>query len=256
MNNKPLFVALASPKGGVGKSTLTILVASYLHYRKGYNVGIVDCDSPQHSVEELRRLETKRVTEDAFFNRMAYLQFEQTDKRAYPIECCQSEEAIACAERMIHEYEQPFDIIFFDMPGTVNKTSIIVALSAMDYIFFPISAEVLVLNSTIAFAQVFGEFVSTGQTRVRKLLMLWNWVDSREKTDLYSEYDNLIRSMGLSILTTTLPDTKKFRKEISDRNKAVFRSTLFPADLQLEKSTRLDVLIDEILTVIHPKDEQ
>ena len=76
------------------------------------------------------------------------------------------------------------------------------------------------------------------------------------KTDLYSEYDNLIRSMGLSILTTTLPDTKKFRKEISDRNKAVFRSTLFPADLQLAKSTRLDVLIDEILTVIHPKDEQ
>lgn len=256
MNNKPLFVALASPKGGVGKSTLTILAASYLHYRKGYNVGIVDCDSPQHSVEELRQLEISRVREDSYFNRMALLQCEQTGKRAYPIECCPSEDAITCAQNMINEYEQPFDIIFFDMPGTVNKTGIIVALSAMDYIFFPISAEVLVLKSTIAFAQVFGEFVRTGQTRVQKLLLLWNWVDSREKTDLYSEYDNMIRSMGLSILSTTLPDTKKFRKEISDRNKAVFRSTLFPADWQLAKSTRLDLLIEEMLTIIYTDDEQ
>lgn len=255
MTKQPLFIALASPKGGVGKSTLTMLVASYLHYRKGYNVGVVDCDAPQHSVEELRELEVQRVTDDAYFNRLAFLQYEQSGKRAYPVETCQPEEAVACANRMTQEYEEPFDMIFFDMPGTVNKTSIIVTLSAMDYIFFPISAEVLVLKSTIAFAKVFGECVRAGQTRVRELRMIWNWVDAREKTDLYAEYDKLIRSMGLNILTTTLPDTKKFRKELSERNRMVFRSTLFAADEQLAKSTRLNVLIDELLTVIYPTNE-
>ena len=35
---EPLFVALSNQKGGVGKSTLTILLASYFHYRKGKNV--------------------------------------------------------------------------------------------------------------------------------------------------------------------------------------------------------------------------
>lgn len=255
MIKQPLFIALSSPKGGVGKSTLTMLVASYLHYQRGYNVGIVDCDSPQHSVLELRELEASRITQDPHFNRMACQQFDQSGKRAYPIETCQPDDAVACAETMIQEYEQPFDIIFFDMPGTVNKPSIIVALSAMDYIFFPISAEILVLKSTIAFAQVFGEFIRAGQTRVRELRMVWNWVDAREKTDLYEQYDQLIRSMGLNILTTTLPDTKKFRKEISDRNKTVFRSTLFPADPQLAKSTRLDLLVEELLTVIYPTNE-
>ena len=44
--NKPILVAVSSQKGGVGKSTLTVLLASYLHFVKGYEVAVVDCDSP------------------------------------------------------------------------------------------------------------------------------------------------------------------------------------------------------------------
>ena len=32
------------------KSTVTALAASYLHNVKGYNVAVVDCDDPQHSI--------------------------------------------------------------------------------------------------------------------------------------------------------------------------------------------------------------
>ena len=39
------YVAISTQKGGAGKTTLTVLVASYLHYVKGYNVAVVDCDS-------------------------------------------------------------------------------------------------------------------------------------------------------------------------------------------------------------------
>ena len=52
---EPLFVALSNQKGGVGKSTLTILLASYFHYRKGRNVLVVDCDyqsSDMRAVEQ------------------------------------------------------------------------------------------------------------------------------------------------------------------------------------------------------------
>ena len=41
-------VAFSNQKGGVGKSTLTVLVASYLYYEMGVKVAIMDCDSPQH----------------------------------------------------------------------------------------------------------------------------------------------------------------------------------------------------------------
>ena len=41
---KATYVAISTQKGGAGKTTLTVLVASYLHYVKGYNVAVVDCD--------------------------------------------------------------------------------------------------------------------------------------------------------------------------------------------------------------------
>ena len=43
---KELLVAIASQKGGVGKSVFTVLLASVLHYRKDVRVAVVDCDSP------------------------------------------------------------------------------------------------------------------------------------------------------------------------------------------------------------------
>jgi len=33
---QPKYVAFATQKGGAGKTTLTVLVATYLHYVKGY----------------------------------------------------------------------------------------------------------------------------------------------------------------------------------------------------------------------------
>lgn len=38
--NKPTYVAFSTQKGGAGKTTITVLVASYLHYVKGYNVAV------------------------------------------------------------------------------------------------------------------------------------------------------------------------------------------------------------------------
>ena len=41
----PLYVAFSTQKGGVGKTTFTVLAASYLYYLKGYDVAVVDCDT-------------------------------------------------------------------------------------------------------------------------------------------------------------------------------------------------------------------
>ncbi|WP_291129857.1 ParA family protein, partial [Dysgonomonas sp. UBA7698] len=47
-------VAFSTQKGGAGKTTMTVLIASYLQYVRGFNVAIVDCDFPQHSITEMR----------------------------------------------------------------------------------------------------------------------------------------------------------------------------------------------------------
>jgi hypothetical protein len=54
----------------------------------------------------------------------------------------------------------------------------------------------------------------------------------------------------LQVLKIFLPDSKRFRREQSTAHKAVFRSTLFPADKLLIKGSNLDTLTCEILDLI------
>ena len=70
MSNE-IFVAFATQKGGIGKSTVTALAASYLHNVQGHNVAVIDCDAPQHSIHGLRERETKLIDESLYFKALA-----------------------------------------------------------------------------------------------------------------------------------------------------------------------------------------
>ena len=55
MNITPASIAVCNQKGGVGKSTFTVLLASYLHYTLRHDVLVVDCDyqsSDMRAVEQ------------------------------------------------------------------------------------------------------------------------------------------------------------------------------------------------------------
>lgn len=90
---------------------------------------------------------------------------------------------------------QPLDFIFFDLPGTINNASIVNTIATMDYIFCPIAADRVVMESSIRFASIIHEhMISTGKTNVKGLYMLWNMVDGREKTELYGMYERYARN--------------------------------------------------------------
>ena len=75
MKKEPLFVALSNQKGGVGKSTFTVLLASYFHYLKGYNVLVVDCDYPQHSISTMRDWEVGTIEKNVHLQNQLVEQF-------------------------------------------------------------------------------------------------------------------------------------------------------------------------------------
>lgn len=82
---KTKYVAFSTQKGGAGKTTLTVLVASYLHYVKGYNVAIIDCDHPQYSISGIRSRDTEATVKDAHYKKMAYEQIKKLNKKPYPV---------------------------------------------------------------------------------------------------------------------------------------------------------------------------
>ena len=251
MNSKTLFVAFSTQKGGVGKTTFTVLAASYLHYLKGYNVVVVDCDYPQHSIVSMRKRDAELVNNNQSYKLLAFNQFKSLNKKAYPILCATPEEAITTAKEHIQSSENEIDIVFFDLPGTVNSEGVISSLASMDYIFTPITADRVVLESTLSFAITINNLlVQNEQFNIKGLNLFWNQVDKREKTDLYQLYEKTISELELSLMTTYIPDTKRYKKEMYEENPTIFRSTLFPADRRLMRGSNLEDLITEIGYII------
>lgn len=249
--NEPLFVAFSTQKGGAGKTTLTVLMASYFHYVKGYNVAVIDCDFPQFSIKDLRERDLKNVENNPYLKKIAFEQFKKLNKRAYPVLESRPEEAIGTAKRLLAS-ETPPDFIFFDLPGTINNLGVIKTIATMDYIFCPIAADRIVMESSLKFAGIVNDtLVSTGQSNIKGLYLLWNMVDGREKTNLYKVYEIIAGEMGIQVMKTFLPDSKRFRKEGSvDEDKVLFRSTILPPDRILAKGSHIDKLAEEMLILL------
>lgn len=246
-----LKVSIYTQKGGVGKSTMTTLLASLLHYRLGYNVVVLDCDFPQHSLINMRERDKRAVMESEFHKKLAMRQFQTINKKAYPVLKCKAEQALELASDFISQTPVHPDLVFFDLPGTANTQGVLTALKAMDFIFSPITADRLVLESTLAFSEVFLRLpVIEGSSLSQSLWLFWNQVDGREKTSLYEAYQNVIDSLSLSIMDTRIMDSKRFRKETDDTANYVFKSSLLPAEPQLLKATRLDSFVREFLKII------
>ena len=98
MSKETLFVAISNQKGGVGKSALSVVLASYFHFEKGLNVAIVDCDSPQHSLVRMRERDKKAVSNSAYYRQLIKQQWNQVQKKAYPIVGSTAEKAREAAD--------------------------------------------------------------------------------------------------------------------------------------------------------------
>ncbi|WP_312508834.1 ParA family protein [Chryseobacterium culicis] len=249
---KSLKISIYTQKGGVGKSTITTLLASVLHYRLGYNVLVMDCDFPQHSLSNMRERDMKSIMESDYHKRAAMKQFQSINKKAYPVIKSKADSALDLAYDYVDRNPVEPDIIFFDLPGTANTQGVLSALKAMDFILSPITADRLVVESTLAFCEAFLALPVAGSDEHEQALWLfWNQVDGREKTGLYEAYNSVIQDLGLSIMKSNVGDSKRFRKETDDTSNYVFRSSLLPAEPQLLKATRMDLFIKEFLKIIN-----
>ena len=252
--SKEIFVAFATQKGGIGKSTVTALAASYLHNVKGYNVAVVDCDDPQHSIHGLREHEMGLIDSSTYFKALACDHFRWIKKNAYTIVKSNAVNALDDAERMIATEDVKPDVVFFDMPGTLRSNGVIKTLSQMDYIFTPLSADRFVVESTLKFVTMFRDrLMTTGQAKTKGFYLFWTMVDGRERNDLYGIYEEVIAEMGFPVLSTRLPDSKKFRRDLSEERKSVFRSTIFPMDTALLKGSGIREFSEEISDIIRPQ---
>jgi hypothetical protein len=60
------------------------------------------------------------------------------------------------------------DSDFFDLPGTMNATGVLKTLACMDCVFVPISADRVVLESTLQYATtIHDNLITTGKSNIK-----------------------------------------------------------------------------------------
>lgn len=117
--SNPIHIAIASPLGGVGKTTLTILATSTLHYHLGYSVAVIDCNYPLYTTAYLRGKETEDQKEEGFSDKSLKNPMRQPLwLQPYPIVCVPIAKAWEEAERLQAEIRSK--CIFFDLPSLMR----------------------------------------------------------------------------------------------------------------------------------------
>lgn len=101
MDKQPVFFCVCSQKGGVGKSTFTILLASWLHYALGRDVLVVDCDAPQWSIVAQRERELDVLERNDRYKLMMVRLFKRTGRKIWPVVRSTPDEGLQAAVRTL-----------------------------------------------------------------------------------------------------------------------------------------------------------
>jgi cellulose biosynthesis protein BcsQ len=252
METQTKFVAISNQKGGVGKSAFTVLIAGYFHYVKDRNVLVVDCDYPQFSIHSLRERDKQTVAKNEGYKQMIVSQFSRLQKKAYPVITANPDEAKDAADNFLETSETPVDVVFFDLPGTVNAKGIFKSIINMDYIFTPIMPDRMAMQSSMAFVATVQDYIKLNpHAPLKEIHVFWNKVNRRVPADLVNIYDKIMGQLKLRVLKTKIPDTNRYEKELTLSGKPFFRCTLLPPPVKLLKDSSLDLLAEEILKIIN-----
>lgn len=125
-------IVFGNQKGGVGKSTLCIMLANYLTLVKKKVVVMLDMDF-QKSIEERRQRDVAIFKADTPYEIMAI------DTETYP--------------KYSVQLSKIDDIVIMDLPGRLDDETLIPILKEADYVICPFDYEMSVFVSTVTFAK-------------------------------------------------------------------------------------------------------
>lgn len=234
-------IVVASHKGGVGKTTISLLLAEELSYR-GYDVGLVEADKQRHTAN--------------------YLAMRQSAERAANFELYSDEDAETVG-RTIRRADERHDLVVVDLPG-MEGLQFTRAAARANLVLIPMPPSTMDANSASrAMEQLAIEEDHLGrQIPVR---IVFNMVKDAKRQNSAIGVDHVERTLrdyigehGLPRISAELTwRPSGFRrwyldgKTLREMNDEIFRPGRVQVENSLSKSmTEFDVLTTEILDVL------
>ena len=251
MKKNPLFVAVSNQKGGVGKSTMLVTLASLLNYSMDKSVAIVDCDSTQRSLFNLRERDMEMVEKNKKY--MVLLEEQRLRGcRIYPIRQAKPENARQVAGELAAKAD--FDIVFIDLPGSMDISGVLQTIFNVDYVLTPIAADNFVMDSSFSFASSVVRFLAEKKgIPLKDIYMFWTKVKRRSNVEVLKNYSELMEKAGLKVLKSSIPELCRYEKELSVSSRTYFRCSLLPPSAGQLKGSGLQELANELLEILKLK---
>lgn len=205
-------IIFGNQKGGVGKSTLCILLANYLTLIKKKQVLVIDMDF-QKSINEHRKFDLSKNPNLA-------------DTQPYEILVMDTEDYPKYAEQL----KKLNDYILIDLPGRLDDETLIPILKDAHYIVCPFFYEIKSVLSTLIFSK-FVKFLD----KKKEIFFVPNRIKHGTKYDTKEDVDSHLKELG----TIT--------KGISDR---VTLSRLSTFEIVDEQKNIVEEVFDFIYTKI------
>lgn len=215
-------VSFCSQKGGVGKTSITTHVATYYSQVERVPVAVFDCDFPQHSLNSIRLSEIDRLRSDESFMKRA----DKLTGVPYPI----FSDTLVNALPKLDAYETKNELVFVDLPGTLNVEGFSGIVKRLDAAILLLEADPISFESTMHTALAMANFENKNGGMVPTYL-LWNKFNVHERAERYSNLEkaalNYLDGLNASRLTPMKVKFIDYRIPQSVNIKD-YRSTLFP----------------------------
>ena len=223
-------ISVVSQKGGTGKSTNNIMLATNLLYHFKKKVVLFDMDIPQYSITNKKDKELDTHQD--------YLL-----KVDYPVEMIDRSDNNLVDT--LKKYYGSVDYIILDFPGNINE-DMIKGIGYLDYAFLPLSFDDLEVDATIAFYETLVEsFLETSDYPLDGVYLFFNQYEKVKKNS-FQELRELIEGQGINMLKSNVLRRTVYKDE--------YRSLIYP--IPKNKETGKDEyksFIKEILKITSKK---
>lgn len=186
-----------SAKGGTGKTTFNVLLASYLRYELGHRVLFLDFDAPSFNACLIRSKELPSITDESAL---------------YPIQKVegQSQDRILSVVRNISNLKDQIDYVVCDFRGSFSQEDpvlIFAQYGILNKVIIPMELDQTILSSANTLATV---FTYTHQD----VMLFFNRVYGKENPQMYEEARRMFSEKGFKVSDNVVRNAVNLRRDM------------------------------------------
>lgn len=224
----PAVIAFATQKGGMGKTTLSVIVASWLHYKRGVKVAILDVDGSQLSVYNQRLREVDLIEADEEMS----ARFDEQNVEPYQI----LSGTPANVPELLKSLADDTQLVLIDMPGSIDVDGYEIAIGKLDYLVVPMDTSQYAVTTGFSYLTSINQIGLLPADRCR---VIWNRYKPSRDALIADQLEERLNQYGFQCLKSRIPQRDSYQDSGNT-------STLFPMPINYLRNSGLKDLFTEI----------